>query len=208
MGTPLPAHSDLVLEIHYQRSGKEETDQSSVGLYFAESSAKRVVMELQVMNKGLDIPAGEARHLHHSTFTLPVPITLYDVAPHMHLLGREVKATAVLPDGQVKPLIWIKNWDFNWQGQYAYIDPISLPKGTRIDVDTWFDNSSDNVLNPHSPPQRIQWGEQTTAEMGICSFHYSCDSLEELNAMIEKYRAYTAEQQEIYRKCLTDAAKR
>lgn len=199
MGAPLPAHSDLVLEIHYQRSGKVESDQSSVGLFFAESSARQLVMELQVMNKDLSIPAGEPRHYHRAAYTVPVDVTLYDAAPHMHLLGREMKATARQPDGVVKPLVWIKDWDFNWQGQYAFVDAIRLPKGTRIDVEAWYDNSAGNALNPHSPPQTVSWGEQTREEMGLCHFHFTCDNPDDLATIRSDYRAYVSQQQEAYR---------
>ncbi len=197
-GTPLPAHSDIVLEIHYQHTGKPETDQSSIGLFFAEPSAKQQVLELQVMNKALDIPAGESRHHHRATFTLPAAATLLDAAPHMHLLGREMKAIATLPNGEVKPLIWVRDWNFNWQGQYIYVDPLRLPKGTVISVDAWFDNAAENPLNPHSPPQRIQWGEQTRDEMSLCHFRYLCDSDSELNAINSRYRAYVSEQQQLF----------
>lgn len=194
-GSPLPAHSDLVVEIHYQRTGKPETDQSSVGLFFAESSAKQQVLELQVMNKALDIPAGAQRHHHRATFTLPAAATLLDAAPHMHLLGREMKATATLPNGKVKPLVWVQDWNFNWQGQYIYVDPVRLPKGTVITVDGWFDNSEGNPLNPHSPPQPIRWGEQTRDEMSLCHFRYLCDSESDLLTVNASYRAYVTEQQ-------------
>lgn len=199
MGSLLPARSDIVMEIHYQRTGKPETDQSSVGVYFADSSAKQVVMELQVMNKDLHIPAGVARHRHEASFTLSVDCTLLDAAPHMHLLGREMKATATRPDGEIVPLIWIDDWDFRWQAQYIYVDPVRLPKGTRIDVTTIYDNSTGNPLNPHSPPQPVEWGEEATAEMAICHFRYICDTPQDLMAMGRDYRAYLDRNQAAYR---------
>jgi hypothetical protein len=187
-----------VLEVHYQRSGKPETDRSTVGIHFANASARQLVGEVQVMNKVLEIPAGAARHRHHASYTLPVDATLLDAAPHMHLLGREMKATATHPDGTVTPLIWIRNWDFNWQGQYLYADPVRLPGGTRIDVDAWYDNSAQNALNPHSPPQTVCWGEETTDEMGVCHFRYTCDTREDLITMNAHYVAYSVEQQQRY----------
>ncbi|OYW19927.1 MAG: hypothetical protein B7Z55_08040 [Planctomycetales bacterium 12-60-4] len=199
MGCPLPAHSDIVLEIHYQPTGKPETDQSSIGVFFAESSAKQLVMELQVMNKSLQIPAGASRHWHRASFTLPAAATLLDAAPHMHRLGKEMKAVARLPDGREQPLIWIKDWDFNWQGQYIYVDSIRLPRGTVIEVDSWFDNSAANPLNPHSPPRQVSWGEQTRDEMAVCHFRYACDSISELQAVNNGYRTYLADQQQKYR---------
>jgi len=108
----------------------------------------------------------------------------------MHLLGREMKATATLPSGEVKPLVWIKKWDFNWQGQYMYVDPIWLPQGTRIDVDSRHDNSNANPLNPHTPPRRVRWGDETVDEMAICHFRYTCDSMQDLTLLNENHIAY------------------
>jgi len=82
-------------------------------------------------------------------------------------LCKDMKVTATLPDGSTKPLIWIKDWDFNWQNAYRYRDPIDLPKGTRIDLVYTFDNSENNPHNPVHPPVRIHWGEETKDEMAL-----------------------------------------
>jgi mono/diheme cytochrome c family protein len=195
-GSLIQAHSDVVLEIHYRPTGKPETDQSTVGVFFAEASARQHVAELQVMNMDLVIPAGEKRYWHRASYTLPAAATLLDAAPHLHLLGREMKATAILPNGETRPLIWITDWDFSWQGQYLYVEPVRLPKGTRIEVDTWFDNSADNPLNPFSPPRDVAWGEQTHDEMAVCHFRYVCDTLPETIAMNNDFRGYVAQQQQ------------
>jgi hypothetical protein len=65
------------------------------------------------------------------------------------------------------PLIWINDWDFDWQGQYAYKEPIHLPKGTRVAFEYTYDNSGDNLRNPSTPPVRVTWGEQTRNEMAL-----------------------------------------
>ncbi len=121
---------------------------------------------------------------------------MLDVVPHMHVLGREIKAAATLPDGSVEPLIWIKDWDFNWQGQYSYAQPIELPKGSRIDVNAWYDNSADNPLNPNSPPQTVHWGEDATDEMLICHFQCTCKTLNELKQLIQDQERYTEDAQD------------
>src|SRR4029077_1734219 len=72
-----------------------------------------------------------------------------------------------LPDGSAKPLIWIQDWDFNWQEPYLYKEPFVLPKGTRIDAVIKYDNSLDNPRNPSNPPKRAQWGEESFDEMGV-----------------------------------------
>jgi tetratricopeptide (TPR) repeat protein len=73
---------------------------------------------------------------------------------------------ALLPDGQTKEwLIRIDAWDFNWQDDYRYQQPLALPKGTTLVMEYTYDNSAANVFNPHDPPQRIFYGLQSHNEM-------------------------------------------
>ena len=124
------------------------------------------------------------------SYTLPFDVTFVGITPHMHLLGREMKASATLPDGTVEPLIWIKDWNFNWQDQYQFAQPIRLPKGTRVDVTARYDNSEKNPLNPNTPPKIVTWGEQTPDEMFICFFLVSTDEPKQLPTLIfDNFRA-------------------
>ncbi len=166
MGKLLRKGSDLVLQVHYHPDGKPETDRSAVGLYFTKDLARQVVVGLAVRTPGLDIPAGEAHHrVVAESAPLPVDARAIGLSPHMHYLGKEFKVVARTPDGQTLPMIWIKDWDFNWQGQYFYKSPIDLPKGTVVKLEASFDNSAENPRNPSTPPRRVRWGEQTTDEM-------------------------------------------
>lgn len=192
MGRLIPRGSDIVAEIHYVCTGKTERDRSKIGLYYARQSARQVVVELQVGNKEIEIPGGESRHRETATYTLPVNTTLLDVVPHMHVLGREMKVSAKLPNGRVGPLLWIKDWDFNWQGQYAFARPIHLPKGTQITVEAWYDNSTENPLNPNSPPKTVRWGDNSTDEMLICHFQCTCKTMTELKELIAHQQKYIA----------------
>ncbi len=83
-----------------------------------------------------------------------------------------MKATATLPDGSTRPLLWIRDWDFNWQDTYVYKKPFTLPKGTRLDATISYDNSADNPRNPITPPRRALWGEQSFDEMGTVGFGF------------------------------------
>jgi hypothetical protein len=75
--------------------------------------------------------------------------------------------TATPPEGEPISLLWINDWDFNWQSCYQYLAPVKLPAGTKIAMETVHDNSAENIHNPSNPPQRVKWGEQTTNEMSI-----------------------------------------
>lgn len=122
---------------------------------------------------GIDIAAGNARFTIQDSFVLPADVRVYSVNAHAHYIAREMKATATLPDGSTRGLIWIDKWDFNWQDSYVYRQPMALPKGTRVDVAIAYDNSTNNPRNPVSPPRRVVFGEQSLDEMGGISSRWS-----------------------------------
>ena len=177
VGTKLDKGADVVVQLHLHPTGKVETDQSRIALYFAKKPVTKVLSRnpLLLGTLALEIPPGETRYRASSKITLPVDLTLTSVLPHMHLIGKEMKITATLPDGVIKPLIWIKDWNFYWQDSYVYGDPVRLPKGTLLEIDAWYDNSADNPLNPRTPPQRVLFGNNTTDEMCFALFQAVAD---------------------------------
>ena len=162
-----PTASDLREALDAILAGKPEEEQSVIGLYFAKEPPRRTLAALTLRSRKLDIPAGEKAYRVTDFFTTPIDVEAIGIVPHAHLLARNIRADAKLPDGTVKPLLWIKDWDFNWQGQYQYKKPVLLPKGTRIEMEFTYDNSSENPRNPSRPPKRVTWGEQTTDEMAL-----------------------------------------
>src|SRR4051812_133768 len=92
--------SDLVLQIHYHPDGKEESDQSSLGVYFATKPAEKLAAGIGLINRRIDIPAGAKDYtLTANSEPLPVDCTVLSIGPHMHNVGREMKVEARLPDG-------------------------------------------------------------------------------------------------------------
>src|SRR6185437_7648066 len=128
-GKVLEPGSNLVLMIHYHPTGKAEVDQSSIGLYFRDSPPTRLMASVPLSTAKIDIPPGEKRHKIALVATMPADAHAFGVIPHGHYLMREIKLVAALPDGRAVPMLWIKDWDFNWQGQYRYVKPLKLPKG-------------------------------------------------------------------------------
>ena len=82
------------------------------------------------------------------------------------IMGAEMELTATLPEGGDLKLLKIDDWDLDWQDTYQFAEPITLPAGTVIHSRIVYDNSSENPENPHQPPQRIEWGRESTDEMG------------------------------------------
>ncbi|MFO0871071.1 MAG: redoxin domain-containing protein [Pirellulales bacterium] len=172
MARVLPRGADVVLQVHYHRSGKTERDRTRIGLYFSRGPVERAVRNLPVLPLGgplgdLRIPAGNNHFEVKTGFVLPHDVLALAVTPHMHLLGKDMQLTAKLPDGSVRPLIRVPSWDFHWQETYAFREPIPLPRGTRLELLAHFDNSTRNPYNPHKPPREVAWGESTDEEMCI-----------------------------------------
>lgn len=183
-GRYLAKGSDLILQIHYHPSGKEETDRTQVGVYFHKGGGVKPLGGFGVENWDIDIPAGDGAYKRAAEYRLPVDTTFVGVAPHMHLLGKEMKVWAETPDGKTMPLVHIAGWDFNWQDYYLYRKPFTLPKGTRLRLESVHDNSAANPANPNRPPRRITWGEGTADEMCLCVFETYCGSTFDLVRLV------------------------
>ncbi|PYI89791.1 MAG: hypothetical protein DME26_00260, partial [Verrucomicrobia bacterium] len=161
----LQKDADVVLQMHLRATGKPETIQSRIGFYFTDRPPTNICFKFALTSLTLDIPPGATNYAANDDFVLPVDVEALAVLPHAHYLAREMQGFATLPDGTKKWLILIKDWDFNWQGDYRYAAPVLLPSGTTLSMRYLYDNSTHNVRNPHHPPQRVRYGPQSTDEM-------------------------------------------
>jgi hypothetical protein len=170
VGMLLPKGAKVVLQMHYNNSGAAaRTDRTRLALHFARGPIDKRQRSIPILNRTFTIPPGERRHEVRASWTVPGRRDLHatTISPHMHLLGREMRVTATYPDGTVRPLIHIDDWDFHWQGSYDFARPVPLPGGTRIDMVSIFDNSAENRRQPSRPPKPVSWGDATTDEMAI-----------------------------------------
>ena len=158
--------SDLVAQVHLQPSGKVEQLTIAIGFYFTDDPPVRTPVGLRLGSETIDIPPGQRDYTIADTYVLPADVELIAIQPHAHNLARRMTAAATLPDGSTRWLISIADWDFRWQEVYRYVDPVGLPKGTTIAMEYVYDNSAANIRNPHRPPRRVAWGQNTSDEMG------------------------------------------
>src|SRR5256885_4422796 len=93
MALRLDKDTDLVLNTHLQPSGKPESLQPSLGLYFTAKPATMHPILLQLANDAmLDIPPGEKNFLVTDEFILPVDVDVLAIYPHAHYLGKDLQA--------------------------------------------------------------------------------------------------------------------
>jgi tetratricopeptide (TPR) repeat protein len=121
---------------------------------------------LRFGSKTIDIPAGEPDYVVTDSYTLPVAVKALSIYPHAHYLAREMIVVAEMPDGGTERLLRISDWDFNWQDQYEYVEPVPLPKGARLVMRYVYDKSAANPHNPSSPPRRVVTGPGGDDELG------------------------------------------
>lgn len=165
MTWPLDPGTDVVVQMHLQPLGREETLQAEVGFYFTDEAPTLQPSKLALVNFDFDLPAGATSVVVRDEVVVPAEVDLLAVLPHAHYLCRRMEARVQRPDGTTEPLLRIGDWDFNWQGDYAYRRPPRLPAGSRLTMEYTFDNSAGNPRNPHHPPRDVRYGPSTTDEM-------------------------------------------
>jgi thiol-disulfide isomerase/thioredoxin len=168
---PLPAGSDVVVQVHYHRDGRPEKDQTQIGLYFAKKKMTRRIQSVVIPGAGrlapllLNIPAGKDNYRVDGSVWVGTDCELHSIMPHMHMVGKKIKVTMTPPDGDRQTLVAIDDWDYNWQETYFLDKPVKVKAGTRFDVEAYYNNTASNPNNPNNPPKSVHFGEQTTDEM-------------------------------------------
>ncbi len=165
-GAKLKLGSSLLLQLHYVTTGRPETDETEVGLYFYPQG----VVPQKRMSGGnaasfdLDIPAYEPNFEVSATRIIDKDSHLISFLPHMHYRGKSMRFTAQYPDGREQLIFSIPKYSFNWQLTYYLAEPLFVPAGTKILAEGVYDNSVQNELNP-DPSANVSFGEQSWNEM-------------------------------------------
>jgi mono/diheme cytochrome c family protein len=178
IGLPIPKGTRVVMQVHYHPAGREGVDQTRLGIWFADTSKiKRRLLNVPIANTKFEIPAGAKSYSPDpASLRLPLSYKVITVAPHMHLLGKQIKVEVADLTGAVRPLIYIDDWDFNWQGFYLLAEPVAVPAFSAVRVTAVYDNSDNNPRNPNNPIVPVGWGERTTDEMMLAFIGVTFDN--------------------------------
>jgi hypothetical protein len=160
----LPAGATLIFQMHYTAKGKEATDRTKIGFVFAKTPPKQETLTVSLINQNFTLPAGAPNTRVDAQMTFNQDVTIWSLLPHTHVRGRQWEIEATYPDGRSEVVLAVPNYDFNWQTDYIFKQPLKLPKGTVLKSSAWFDNSAANKSNP-DPKIDVHWGEQTWEEM-------------------------------------------
>lgn len=176
-GIEVQPGSVIIIQMHYNSLQKQPgPDQTTIEMKL-ESKVDRVAYLLPLAaagdKKGWVIPAGQSEFTHRQLMDnpLPMPVTIYSVMFHMHLLGKAGRLYIKRKNDTQEEsacLLNIPKWDFNWQLAYPLKKPVVVNPGDRVGIECKWNNSAENqavVDGKRLPPRNVSWGDGSTDEM-------------------------------------------
>lgn len=164
----------ITAQLHYTPYGTATEDVTQIGFY--------------LLDEAPDVPF-RSHNTHNTTFKIPAyakdvkfiaeekidkDIKIYNLLPHMHYRGKDIKFSVISPEGEKTTLVHVPDYNFNWQWIYELETPFVAKKGSTILVEAIFDNSFQNPLNP-DPSKDLKFGPQSTDEMLYGMFNYTVE---------------------------------
>ena len=179
LGVDIGPGAKIYFAMHYPNGSSGMLDSTKVILHFyppGTTGVRQVSADPIIADYNFVLPANQVTTLtaqYPNNGGVPVAISALSVMPHMHMLGQSIKSYALDPNNlDTLKHINIPNWDFHWQGFYTFSNLQKIPAGYKFKGEAVFNNTSNNPFNPNTPPQNVQFGENTTDEMFIVYYHY------------------------------------
>ena len=171
-GRLLKAGSVITLNVHYTTNGQATKDRTRVAFKFASQPPSEEIRAGSFANGTFVIPPGAANHRVDAEMTFVEDTKLWTLWPHAHYRGKSYEYRAVYPDGRREIVLSVPKYNFEWQTEYEFAEPLLMPKGTKLEATAYFDNSRANRANP-DPRAEVRWGDQSWEEMMFTWLSYS-----------------------------------
>jgi hypothetical protein len=131
----LPAGAQIGVRIHYKKTwqfeGKPLTDRSTVGVYFSPGNSAQELLALPIDSPAPPSAGAEQTvRFHH---TLAEDVVALALSPDKVPGNISLQVEAVKPDGSRVPMIRL-NTRADWDRRYWFEKPMTLPRGTRVEV--------------------------------------------------------------------------
>jgi len=137
----LPAGAQIGVRIHYKKTwqfeGKALSDRSTVGVYFAQAKDATELLRVPIDAPASAVAAPDTTYTFAKTLAddvRAVALSPDSVPPNITL-----QVQAVGPDGSRTPMIRL-NTRADWDRRYWFEKPITLARGTKIEVTAKFED--------------------------------------------------------------------
>jgi hypothetical protein len=131
----LPAGAEIGLRVHYKKTwqfeGKALTDRSSVGIYFAKAGSTQELLSVPIDSPAAASSGGDQAIKFSKT--LSEDVQALALSPDKVPGNISLQVEAVKPDGSRVPMIRL-NTRADWDRRYWFETPMTLPRGTRVEV--------------------------------------------------------------------------
>ena len=176
-GVLLEKGSSISFNMHFHKEpaeGSAAWSDPEIAFFVADEPVKYKVINDTLSNRGFEIPPNHPNYRIGSSRVLEKDTLVLTYWPHAHLRATAARYIAIYPDGTEEMLLDVPHYDQSWQVTYKYREPKLLPKGTRIDVDFWYDNSPERASRRNFDPNRfVGHGPRTDDEMSLGFIGYA-----------------------------------
>jgi peroxiredoxin len=186
-GAYLPPGGAVGFQVHYTPFGQQVTEHSQIALYFYKDKPKYVMRSSVIANPNIVIPANTQSTQLQAYITFPKDAMLYGAFPHAHYRGASSQLWLQGPNGNRSLLLSLPHYDFNWQREYNFVQPVKIAAGSKLIAIYTYDNS---VRNPANPDHNrvVPWGDQSFDEMLYTAFHF--EWVGETSDKMDSFAAY------------------
>jgi hypothetical protein len=121
-----------------------------------------------------NIPPNVSNWSMTGMLTFQQDVTLYNLWPHMHYRGKDMRFELTHPDGKKETLLDVPHYNPHWQLTYELARPLRIKAKSTLTAYGHYDNSTANHHNP-DPNQEVVFGPQGYNEMFIPFIEVSVD---------------------------------
>jgi len=174
----IPKGSKMYFLMHYAPTPVEQMDSSVLFIHESKNSQSRRIAKTvdlhghsHIVNGRFFIPADSVVTIQCKK-KIEEDISAFSILVHAHHLAQSVLAYAVTDKNDTIPLLKIPNWNFNWQFIYKFKNFQTIPKNATIHFFVQYDNTKNNIENPHNPPEDVHYSFDSDQEMMELFIYY------------------------------------
>lgn len=156
----LPAGAHIAARIVYRKeAGAPTLERSRLALYYATEPVSKTARPTVIKAPATVVPPNTANHRVRAIQVVNEATEAVAIRPLLFPFAKSIEVAAHRPDGTVEILIWAQNYHFDWQPNYFFKKPVALPKGTRLEVTAYLDNSENNADHPRDAAQPLVFAD-------------------------------------------------
>lgn len=161
MGYRIPTKARVVIHLRYQGVDRETTDQSRLGWHIKRDGVPALGVGHQRLSGPavVALPAGERQRRVSFTEEIREERQAIGLRPLLFPYATSIEVKLDRPDNTSEVLLVARGYRHDWQPAYHFKQPVRLPRGSRLTVIAYLDNSEENPALAELPRRRVRFRE-------------------------------------------------